>query len=223
MVRCGRVIVSMDFVCTAMRRPGIVRDAFESFAHNLQGVDLRASRLFINIDPLPAVGSADDVRAIAAEFFGEVIANEPAEPCFPAAVKWCWQQPVDEFFFSLEDDWILREPVDVGKMLELLQTDATLSLVNLRAYPHNDDRLCLAPGLWRTAHARAIADRMRTDANPEMQLRRRRDNNPHGGLHEGYRGMQFPAAVVLKDIGRIWMKVCGMRREGSRNFVRWAS
>jgi hypothetical protein len=177
------------------RRPGIFRDTLDSFRGNLRGVDFQDCTLYLNLDPAPAEGDGDAVEATAREVFGTVIVNRPAEPCFPAAVKWCWSATGRGVFcVSLEDDWILQKPVEIGDMLAALQADPTLSLVNLRAYRHSDDRLCLAPGLWRTDHAKAIAAKMRTDANPEMQLRRKRPNNPHGDLHVGYRGLQFPEA-----------------------------
>lgn len=212
----------LEFSCTACRRPGIARDTFASFAENLRGVDFRASRLYLNIDPVPTTAAWSEVVRAAHSVFGDVRSRLPDSPCFPAAVKWCWQQPGGEFFVHLEEDWLLRQPVEIGEMLALLQADPGLSVVNLRAYPHNDDRICLAPGLWRTAHAKAIAEKMRTDANPEMQLRRARPNNPHGDLHLGYRGMQYPAQIVLKDIGRAWMATMGLRREKGRSFVKWA-
>lgn len=215
----------MDFTCTACRRPGIFWDTLDSFRENLRGVDFKASRLHLNIDPLPAAGDVADVIKVAFGTFGEVFANAPQTACFPAAVRRCWLQPEGERFFHLEDDWLLQKPVDIREMMAFLDADPSLSLVNLRAYSHSDDRLCLAPGLWRTAHARAIAEKMRTDANPEMQLRAQRPNNPHGGLHVGYKGMQYPKEIVIRDIGRPWMVVNGLQREGvgggKRHFVKW--
>lgn len=204
-----------------MRRPGIFRDTVESFKANLRGVDFRASTLHLNVDPAPVKGDLGGVLSCAEEVFGDVRVNLPGEPCFPAAVKWCWTQATTDRFFHLEDDWVLKQPVEIAKMLAILDADPSLSLVNLRAYKHSDDRLCLAPGLWRTEHALEIAARLRTDANPEMQLRAKHLNNPHGGAHEGFRGLQFPEAIVLKDIGRAWMRVNGLRRENSRCFTRW--
>lgn len=195
----------------------------ESFVANLAGVDWAASTLHLNLDPVPASGDGKALVAHAYHVFGHVCGQCPPEPSFPAAVKWCWAQPQGAYFFHLEDDWLLTSPVNLIEMADRLTLDPTLSLVNLRAYRHDDDRLCLAPGLWRTSHAKAIAERMRTDANPEMQLRKRSDKNPHGGLHEGYRGVQHPSGgkIVLQDMGRAWMIVTGMRRDQGRHFVRW--
>jgi hypothetical protein len=217
--------MQLEFACTAMRRPGIARDTFASFAANLRGVDFCASTLYLNIDPMPLRGDGDGVVEAALEHFGQVQVNTPTEPCFPAAVKWCWTRPAGEHFFHLEDDWILLRPLHVGEMLDLLQADPKLSVVNCRAYSHDDGRICLAPGLWRSAHARVLAERLRTDANPERQLRPRSLTNPHGGAQSGYAGVQFPRGQkeqVIRDIGRTWMQVNGLRRVGDRNFIRWA-
>lgn len=216
--------MQFDFTTTAMRRPGILRDTYQSFAGNLQGVDMRASTLFINIDPLPDEGNLEATKEVAAEFFGHVVINQPESPSFPAAVKWCWRQPTTEYFFHLEDDWVLEKPVHVLSMLEAFKDCPQLACVHLRAYNTCEDgRICLAPGLWRASHAREIESRLVTDANPERQLRAQKPSNPHGGKHEGFIGRHFPdQQIVLKDIGRMWMATMGLRRKGDRDFVRWA-
>lgn len=213
----------LEFTMTAMRRPEIIRQTLTSFAANVRGIDLMGSILYLNVDPKPDDREDDGAIAVCREFFGAVVPNCPDESSFPAAIKWCWRQPDEEHFFHLEDDWLTTKPIDLAEMLPFLSDH---SLVNLRAYPHDDQRLCLAHGLWRTADARAIAQRMRTDANPEMQLRRATPRNPHGGLHEGYRGIQFPRerkCIVLKDLGRSWMSRMGLRRAGHRQFIQWAA
>jgi hypothetical protein len=214
-------VINLEVVTTACRRPGIIRDSYESLVRNLDGVDWRRSKLFINIDPVPVEGDTGAVILVAREFFGEVVVNTPEHANFATAVKWCYQQPGGEYFLSYEEDWILERPVSIADMLAPLRADPGLSLVNIRCYPHNDDRLCLAPGLWRTDHAKAIAAKMRTDANPEMQLRKLSPKNPHGGLHEGYRGFQMPGPRALRDIGRPWMACNKLRRVGDRHFLTW--
>jgi hypothetical protein len=54
-----------------------------------------------------------------------------------------------------------------------------------------------------------------------MQLRRKSERNPHGDLHLGYRGYQMPGPRALKDTGRLWMKLNGLRRVGDRHFTTW--
>jgi hypothetical protein len=204
-----------------MRRPGLVRDTYSSFAANLKGVDFAASTLYLNVDPFPVEGDAGAVELAAREFFGNVVVNTPDHACFPAAVKWCWSQPGGEYLFNLEDDWNLERPISIDDMIAPLLSDPGLSCVNIRVYPHDDARLCLAPGLWRTDHAKAIAEKMRTDCNPEMQLRPMSSSNPHGGIHKGYRGMQMPGPRALKDMGRPWMLRNGLVRAKERHFIRW--
>jgi hypothetical protein len=211
----------LEIVTTACRRPGIIRDSYASLVQNLTGVDWPGSKLFINIDPVPAEGDGGAVILAAREFFGDVVVNEPDHANFAAAVKWCYSQPGGEYFLAWEDDWLLERQVSVDDMLCPLRNDPGLSCVNIRVYPHDDARLCLAPGLWRTDHAKAIAEKMRTDCNPEMQLRPMSSSNPHGGIHKGYRGMQMPGPRALKDMGRPWMLRNGLVRAKERHFIRW--
>jgi hypothetical protein len=214
-------MIPLEFVTTACRRPGIVHDTYSSLVANLHGVDFAASTLYINIDPAPVWGDTGAVILVAREFFGTVIANTPEHANLAAAIKWCYQQPRGEYFAAWEDDWATERPIQVADMLAQLSADPSLSCVNVRVYPHNDDRLCLAPGIWRTSHAKAIAAKMRIDANPEMQLRCKSEKNPHGGLHEGYRGFQMPGPRALRDIGRPWMACNKLRRVGDRHFLTW--
>lgn len=217
----------IDFTSTAMRRPEILGRTLASFVSNLHGVDWKGSRLFLNVDPLPIQGNSWAVVRTAEGASGTVIPHFPTEPNFPAAVKWCWSQPTTEYFFHLEDDWILDTPVDIGDLISRLEKDPCLSCVNLRAYnfSHPLDRICLSPGLHRTAHAKVMAGRMTTDYNPEKQLRPtlwEGKPNPGGGKAEGFYGMQFPDARVVYDIGREWLSEHGggyVRKDGF--FTKW--
>jgi hypothetical protein len=214
----------LDFTCTACRRPGILRDTLESFQANLLGVDMAQSVLYLNLDPVPAEGDGDKVIKVADEFFGKVIPRLPDAPSFPGAVKWCWTRPQTEHFFHLEDDWLLIGKANVDEMRYVFDSKPNLACVNCRAYSHDDDRICLAPGLWKSEAGRVIADRLVLHANPERQLRRTGPGNSNGGKHDGYVGVQWPRfrrQVVLRDIGRTWLSTLPYGRDGGRDFTHW--
>lgn len=214
----------LEFTCTATRRPELFEETLATFAANLRGVEFDASLLYLNVDPVPEARPAARMYAIACKFFRSCVVNHPPRANFAAAVKWCFSKPVSREFFHLEDDWLLSAPIDVREMKALLDEDSNRSVINLRAYGHDDERICLAPGLWRACHASHIGERLRLDANPERQLRKRVPSNPYGGAHEGFIGVQFPRdrrATVLKDIGRDWMRRNHLRRDGDARFTTW--
>lgn len=210
----------LEFTTTATCRPEILRRTYESFAANLRGVEMKRSRLFINIDPIPEMDRVDEVIDVAREFFGDVVAQMPVTPSFPRAVKWCWSQPHHKFFFHLEDDWIMKAPYEIDEMIRLIEGR---SCVNLRAYlfDEHDDRICLSPCLLRQPDAFHMASRMSPHANPEKQLRPVDSNNPHGGKHGNFTGIQTPASPIIWDIGREWLATSGWEKTIPVHFTTW--
>lgn len=213
----------LDFTTTATCRPDILCRTYTSFRDNLVGVDLSQSVLFLNIDPIPDVTAAPEVERIAKAFFGRVMANVAREPNFARAVKWCWLKPGTEFFFHLEDDWVMDRPFDVGELVKHFHKNPRLASVNLRAYDCDpeDTRISLCPGVFRTEHARTIAKRFDYKHNPERQMRSITDTNPCGGRHGEYTGLQVPRNPILKDIGREWLENSGWRKAAPITFNRW--
>ena len=203
----------LEFTSTAMCRPGIFKKTIDSFSKNLRGIDFSQSTMYINIDPLPDPLLAKDVIDIAKSYFKTVIANTPSVANFSKAVKWCWMQPKGEFFFHLEDDWVLRQPVNFRDMRHDLRrrklkkaSDKLLS-VNLRAYKTvHDTRVRLSPCLIRTAYAQVIAPKIRSDMNPEAQMRA---NKYYKSIAQGYGSLMFPVTnksiVPIVDIGIDWL------------------
>jgi hypothetical protein len=218
-----RTIDKLDFTMTAVRRPELVYQTLASFQQGLHGVDMRRQTLYLNIDPVPTDIPVSKVILVAHEFFQQVVLRTPDKPSFPAAVKWCWGQPKSEFFFHLEDDWLLTGgPINMLTILALLQQDLQLSCVNLRAYDGiQDARICLSPGIHRTAHAKVMASRLSLDANPEKQLRPSTPQCPQGGKHEGFWGRQVPRLPVVKDIGRAWLAQSGFQKERDIWWTTW--
>lgn len=202
----------------------VMEKGYASFAENLKGIDMKACKLYLNIDHVEG-GDPKPLIETASKFFREVIVNESGKANFAAAVRWCFSQPTTNWTFHLESDWLLTREVNIADLLPDF-SDQHLACTNLRAYPfaENDARICLSPGLWRTAHARTIASRITDEANPESQLRNHSRMNPHGGKHEGFVGMCWPSNVgekVIIDIGREWLRGTKFRRPTGVGFVSW--
>lgn len=212
--------MTIDFTTTATCRPQILEKTYASFSKNLTGIDMKQCRLFINIDPIPWPEKADEVLSVAKKYFGEVIENRPVEASFPKALIWCWRQPTTEFFFHLEDDWIMTAKLDISCLVDAIQDR---SFANIRAYLFRSevDKICLSPCLGRTNDAKAIADKMRDDVNPEKQLRPMTPFNPYGGLHEGHRSVHIPREPILRDIGRVWLEEFKWAKTNPEAFTTW--
>lgn len=216
----------LSFTTTATLRPEVLARTYESFEKNLKGVRMKECVLHLNVDPVPNSPRffSRDVLNVAWSFFGQVRVRMTDKPNFASAVKWCWSQPMGDYFFHLEDDWELTEPIGIARMVALLAARQELACVSLRAYDHTnlqDDRICLSPGLFRTDAARAIALNMVDTVNPEKQLRPRTELNVHGGRQGLWTGIQIPDRPILKDIGREWLEKSGWKKQNGDVFNQW--
>ena len=95
-------MISLEFCTTATFRPEIIDRTYKSFTDNLLGIDFKISTLYLNVDPIP-VGNTKEVIDVAKKYFGNVVYNIPEEPNFTKAIKWCWSQVKNEYFFNLEE------------------------------------------------------------------------------------------------------------------------
>jgi hypothetical protein len=214
----------MEFTTTATCRPEIIRRTYESFSTNLLNVSLGASTLYLNVDAAPEGNDPQDIIAIAKMYFRNVVANISTTPCFCQAFKWCWERPNDDFFFHLEDDWLLLKPIDIKDLFETFNRfDDKLAVINLRAYLEiTDDRICLSPGLVKTIFAQYIVDELDVTTNPEPQTRVTGPANRTGKNKMGYYGLQYPVQspeIVIQDIGRPWLAKRGLQRPLSDKYV----
>ena len=136
---------------------------------------------------------------VAREYFDAVIYRTPESPSFAGAVQWCWSQVETEFFFHLEDDWILRRRIPVADLLALFN-DGDVSGVSLNmrtkrsalrwlrrregtAKWYGDDYLhwaviALSPSFYRTARIQPFAAKLTPDHDPEYQLNELRTDDP---------------------------------------------
>jgi len=207
---------------TAMRRPELLYQTYESFRRGT-GLDFTKMKLFINIDPAPSNGSAIDTLDVAHHFFGPVVSNLPAVPNFAAAVKWLWSTVDTPFVFHLEDDWIMKRPVPMHELLAALKNDPQVLQARFRGYHVGNvlRRISLGPGLTRGEVCRRIGPRLRTDRNPETQLR----DLSVFGIHPQRKTIAatVPARTrAVKDIGRAWAKAHGVTRPSHKEkFVAW--
>ena len=220
----------LEFTTTATVRPELINKTYSSFTTNLKGIDFEKSTLYINIDPLPATGRPHDVIDVAKKYFGHVVPQVPHKANFCQAVKWCFTQPKNPYFFHLEDDWQLNEEVNVDDLRKILyRTPNTAHAVTLRAYSFKsvaDKRICLSPSLYKTSFASWVGKRLNPHHNPEKQLRNKTKSNPIGGLCKWARGVQYPSPknrIIVKDIGRDWLEENNLEKSQTKegHFISW--
>ena len=124
----------MDVTITATLRPEILRETLRSFYEHLFLPSGTSTRIIINIDRTgpPESGGSDAVAAVAREFGNNsLIERRPSQPCFPAALRWCWKQVQGPYFFNLEDDWVLLDTIDLNKMFAVMEKYPRIAILRL--------------------------------------------------------------------------------------------
>jgi len=125
----------MDITMTAVRRPEVIEKTLKSFTENLFVIP-EDHRLIVNIDP---VGDDDKYNnktiAVLKKYFSNLVIFEPNEASFPKAVIRVWKEVESEYFFHLEDDWILKRPIFINELTKIL--DKHDYLASVRLYKEN--------------------------------------------------------------------------------------
>ena len=218
--------LTMDFTTTAMSRPMILERTLTSFSKNLQGIDLKNCRLFINIDPLPPNIKRKEVIVVARKYFKEVHYNLPKVANFTAAVNWIWSNAKTEYIFHLEDDWELVRPVSVPLVLEYFEKNEHLLQVILRAYRYRYRTCALSPSIIHKKMYSAIGGNLNTQVNPEAQLRGKKFGIEMPTRNTGSKKaiFVFPGKIrkiILRDIGRKWINKTRYKKGGGRKKARF--
>lgn len=204
---------------TAMPRPELLERTYRSFCDRMARCDFGRAHLIINVDPFPddlAQGLREQCIEIAKRYFSVVSPRLPAIPNFALAVKYLWESASTDIVFNLEDDWELLEPVDFEGLVGQMKSHGASHLM-LRAWRSSRYKFCLGPGLIRKPLYKLCADRLAPTTNPEMTIRSALANIE-------YTSTVFPQEhdrVVVKDIGRMWMRTAGYVRGGG-DFIAWS-
>jgi hypothetical protein len=213
---------SITFTTTAMVRPSLIEQTYESFAKKTK-LNLKDFLLRLNVDPAPhsTEKSMMKVVNVASRFFGKVDYRLSDSCSFPKAVKWCWSDVKTPYVFHLEDDWRLIEFIDINDMIDILNKNPLINQVCLRAY-YNQTNLGLLPHIIRGNAATNFSKYMKDDINPEIQMKSGQCRDDSGNLFCAPESVMHhpanPNSTVIKDLGRIWMKYHNKRMIRPNNF-----
>ena len=212
----------MEFTTTACNRIEIVERTLASFTANMQGIEWEDSTLYINIDPAPVAEGRDELEAMCRNYFGNVVARKPDTPNYTAAYKWVWAQPKGDFFFNLEDDWILTEKVHINSLVQGLEEPHKIGAV-CRAYPYHYKSCPTSPTLYRTSYFHMVSSKLDITKNPETQLHEILKKEHRSGDRNSCpsrRVVIYPygaVKIIVKDIGRLWSEKTGYTRPQTLN------
>ncbi len=213
-----------------------------SFTKNLLNqFDCRA---IINVDPAgdTANNTQMDVVNLCREYFDEVIYRTPETPSFGGAVQWCWQQVQTDFFFHLEDDWILKRKVNPQELLQLFDDTKLVNVVFNKwgwtrnrkrlerdinegnAFPHSENFLTvrgfgLNPGFIRTNYIKQIVNRMELGKDPAYQF----VHEPSKYVTQDYPNPLFLWMVaddnLVINVGGVWRRYKCIAKDGNQDAI----
>ncbi len=235
--------MKLDVCIIATVRPEVLQMTLRSFTKNLLNqFDCRA---IINVDPAGDIEnySQMDVVNLCREYFNEVICRTPETPSFAGAVQWCWQQVQTEFFFYLEDDWILRRKLVSNELLSLFEDPAVVTVklnkfngkrmqreINAGHVTRINDGIvsrgnfALGPGFMRTTYIRQIVTRVELDKDPESQY----EEDSKKSITDDYPRPIFLQVATDKSLtistGGKWMRSKSIRKNcGTGMPTTWSS
>lgn len=254
---------------TAILRPEVIRLTLTSFYdkafRQLIGNGWRIA-LMVNVDPVgkrenemplnvAKTVTEDEIRASAGEGV-EVFVRHADSPHFSTAFKKVWtmaanpwptmpDQASAPWVFHLEDDWLLREPIDIENMVEVMESQPDIASLRLSWFKSETDRLknwnrffpwnglffecpremvkdlgfCGHPGLLRGSYVRQAVELVDTKWNPEKQFHYWNGKLVHFARHWRYGVWQEQnSPPILREIGREWMAVNGYSKKGIKAF-----
>ena len=205
------------FTTTALNRPDVIDKTYESFSKNIKNLDLSMCTLYINIDPIPNDKLlCGEVLEVARKYFGNVVYRTPDKPNFTSAVNYCWDSVCTPYIFHIEDDWLLITEIDMNEIGALLSNDTILEVV-LRAYQYKYHKLVLSPSIWKYELYKVFAGQLKTDINPEVQLRDERFSKYFNTNSIVVLGTK----PIVKDIGRKWLSDKNLIKPVKGKFVKY--
>jgi len=187
---------------------------------------------------------------VCRKYIPNVLAKCPSEPSMTKAVIWCWYMAETPYVFHLEDDWLIKRPTSMNRLVKILSSDPELSSVRLCkyklpggkkfalnqhvVYDHQGedfyicrlrDQFSLNPTLIRRDFIREALPHMVPDENPEKQFRLR---NPRmcevmQRWKVAMYGRPRDAALVV-DNGLKWRNNRGLKKGGKKpeDFTTWS-
>lgn len=122
--------MKIDVCMVSVVRPRMIRETTKLLIKNYLNDD-HAFRLILNVDPIGETGTytqGDVVEVIKdLDFFDDIVVRTPPKPHVVKAVRWCLDQAETDLVIFKEDDIAILEPLDLNRMIALLDSYPNLS------------------------------------------------------------------------------------------------
>lgn len=193
-----RSSIPLEFTTTAINRPQTLFQTYSSLVKNFRGVDFGRSVLYINIDPVPNSDKIELVEQVAKQFFGTVITNITEIGSAEKANHWCFTQVKGEYFFNIEDDWVLTREINLHNMINQMNRHHDRMQLYLMGSQIKEGRPTLIPSLMRTQALQKFIKLLNFETNYEQQM-----ISIYNQIGQLPLSMQYGQHKYFYDIGRV--------------------
>lgn len=243
--------MDLEVTMTATRRPEVVDATLSSFRENLF-IDPSNVIIRINIDP---IGHEDEamtykVMEVCSVHFKKIMLFRPTYPSFPKALIRLWGSVRSKYFWNIEDDWLLLRPINLGRVIEIMESNPDVAILRLPFRPVTKEHsknwkfffpwngsffeckredmpeigYCGHPSLIRTSFIKEVLPHINPNVDVEKQLKGRNEGfmNILNRYRVGvYSEQDMPEAI--RDIGKVWREEQGFEKIGinSKTFETW--
>jgi len=247
LLRRKKADIRFDILITSGARPGLLEQTLSSFQENLFR-NVSPNTCFINIDPFE--GGKEEIELceeICGRYFDRVIAHKPAKSHFTKAVKWLWSSPETDWCLHIEDDWMLRRPVELDEILAAMKRNVVqisfmtkeklwtskskyhyaggrrkiLGIDIGRGLDKTRPVFGTSPSFLRTEFAKHCASLMDDTLDPEKQLHRHNPALNEYTRHFRNRFLGSPEDHVALDIGREHRSKLGIEKKTVQGRSEW--
>lgn len=225
--------MKLEFTTTACVRPELLDQTYSSLNDSLVDVDLKTEGiLYINIDPVPdsSEQAINEELEVARSHFSEVnhrIGESGGN--FSCAASWVLSQPKGEYFFNVEDDWLIGGEICIQDFINKIISDDRGNTLQCVANRRVMNRIYFPPSLFQTSIIQSILAQhpIPENENPERWLWEIKDSKQLVDYNVVCIGSQ-----LCKDNGREWMKEKGFSKNQDNrrinksgrmqgNFTKW--
>ena len=124
--------MELEFVTCAVNRPNILDKTYSSLQKHLKGVNFQKSKLYIHIDKTPSQDNISEVENIAKKYFPNTLAKYTdidKLPRYSRSFKWAMEQPKNNYFFYIEDDWNFVKDFHINEFLNIFKNNKDVHFI----------------------------------------------------------------------------------------------
>jgi len=214
--------VKIDLTMTTALRPEVLDATLWSIRENLVWDD--GFNLIINLALVGGKYSIEDIRQVISRYFSDHQIRVKRISSSTDGLRWTWKKTQSEFVLQWEDDWVLREKVDLFSIINFMGDSVNMIFLDrhqksvLDAYAegtftHIHSGFCKkmknqvlvgSPALYRKSSIDQVVDLI----DPLKQLGVNSASEQIQNIIKSWLVYAYTGASgrLVEDIGRAWMR-----------------